>query len=110
MRWDPDLVAAHGSTLCLVDCKSSMRGEDAHLYTISRKALRAHRGLAVDLDLPIYYVFANLGVCTPEEVMQANRLSSLGEAGGYVTIPSGMARPFDDTFGLVPIDVLRRAA
>jgi hypothetical protein len=100
MRWDPEFVASLGSYLCLVDAKGSMQGEDAWTYTISRKALRAHLKLAVDLDLPIYYVFANLGVATPTEVMQFCRLARVGDAGGYVSFGAGLPRPFDDVFGV----------
>jgi hypothetical protein len=99
MRWDPDFVAANGSTVCLIDAKSSMRGDDAWTYTVSRKALRAHLRLWVELDIPVVYVFGNLGVATPAEVMQFCRLSTIGEAGGYVTFPAGLPRPLDDMFG-----------
>ena len=99
MRWDPDFVAANGSTVCLIDAKSAMRGEDAWSYTISRKALRAHIRLWAELDLPVVYVFSNLGVATPAEVMQFCRLSTVGEAGGYVSFAAGLPRPFDDYFG-----------
>lgn len=109
-RWEPDLICALGSTVCLIDAKSSMRGEDAHIYTISRKALRAQISMAALYDLPIYYVFANLGTATPAEVMQFARIATVGEAGGYITIGSGLVRPFDDTFGNVPIGEIRRAA
>jgi hypothetical protein len=98
-RWDTDFLAAQGSTVCGIDAKSAMRGEDAHVYTLSRKALRAGLRLWVERDLPVYYVFANLGVATPAEVMQFCRLASVGEAGGYVSFPAGLPRPFDDVFG-----------
>lgn len=109
MRWDPEFVIAHGSALALVDAKGAMRGEDAWSYTISRKALRAHLQMVAELDLPIYYVFANLGVSTPAEVMQFCRLARVGDAGGYVSFPAGMPRPFDDVFG-APAEALLIAA
>lgn len=99
-RWDPDLIAANGTTIALIDAKSCMRGEDAHTFHISRKALRAGRDLSAADDLPLYYVFANLGVATPTEIMQICRLASLGEAGGYLSFGSGLLRPFDDVFGV----------
>lgn len=99
MRWDPDMIATQGSTIRLIDAKGAMRGEDAWTYTLSRKALRAHLRMWTELDLPIYYVFANLGVATPVEVMQFCRLASMGEAGGYVSFAAGLPRPFDDVFG-----------
>lgn len=99
MRWDPDFVVSHGSAICLVDAKASMHGEDAYTYTISRKALRSGIRMWAELDLPLYYVFQNLGCATPVEIMQFCRLNTIGEAGGYVSFGSGLARPFDDVFG-----------
>jgi hypothetical protein len=113
MRWDPDLVAASGSSICLIDAKAAMRGTDAWSYTVSRKALQAHLRMWTTLDLPLYYVFSNLGAATPAEVMQFCRLSRLGNAGGYVSFPAGLPRPFDDVFGQPAMDAmtdLRRAA
>lgn len=99
MRWDPDMIAVNGSTVCLIDAKSSMHGDDAWTYNISRKAVGAHLRMWADLDLPIFYVFQNLGVATPAEVMQFCRLATLGQAGGYLSFPAGLPRPFDDYFG-----------
>lgn len=113
MRWDPDLVASRGGAICLIDAKGSTKGDDAFNYTISRKALAAGRVLWERTDLPLYYVFANLGVATPVEVMQFCRLASIREAPAYVSFSSGMVRPFDDTFGVPPAAghaSLRRAA
>lgn len=110
MRWDPDFVAANGSTLCLIDAKACMRGEDSWTYTISRKAVRAHLRLWADLDLPVVYVFQNLGVATPSEVMQFCRLAAIGEAGGYLSFPAGLPRPFDDYFGVPTLGELPKAA
>lgn len=99
LRWDPEFVVANGSTVCLVDAKGARSGADAYTYTISRKALRAGLRITAELDLPLVYVFANLGVATPFEVMQFCRQLTLGESGGYLSFPSGLARPFDDMFG-----------
>lgn len=99
MRWDPDMVASLGSTVCLIDAKGSVFGEDIHTIRISRKAVEAGRRLAVDTDLPLYYVFANLGVATPFEVMDFVHLRSLGKSGAYISFGSGLLRPFDDVFG-----------
>lgn len=108
MRWDPDLIASRGSSLCLIDAKGSMKGDDAFNYTVSRKALAAGRELWERTDLPFYYVFANLGVATPVEVMQFCHLASIREAPAYVSFPSGLARPFDDTFGIPPAAAVHR--
>lgn len=109
MRWDPDIIAVHGSTACLIDGKSSMRGEDARVFHLSRKALAAGLRIWIERDLPVYYVFANLGVATPAEVMQFCGLSTVGAAGGYVTFAAGAPRPFDEVFGS-PGQVLAKVA
>lgn len=110
MRWDPDIVASQGSTICLIDAKAAMRGDEARTYTVSRKALRAHMRMWVDLDLPIYYVFSNLGVATPAEVMQFCNLARLGDAGGYVSFGCGLPRPFDEVFGTPAMPSIAMAA
>lgn len=76
MRWDPDMIATRGLTVCLIDAKGSTKGDDAHTYWISRKALAAGRELWERADLPFYYVFANLGVATPAEIMQFCRVET----------------------------------
>lgn len=102
MRWDPDLVAACGSSICLVDAKTAMRGEAAHHYSISRKAVQAHVQMWARLDIPIYYVFSNLGVATVLDVMHYCRLATLGQTGGYISLPAGIPMPFDEVFGSPP--------
>lgn len=109
MRWDPDLIAVQGSTAVLVEVKNTMHGEDAHTYHLSRKSLRAGLRIWVERDLPFYYVFANLGVATPAEVMQFCRLTTVSEAGSYLAFPAGLPRPFDDVFG-APTGTSRLAA
>jgi hypothetical protein len=100
MRWDPDLIVAQGTALALIDCKASMRGNSADRYTISKKALRAHLRMSAERELPFYYVFSNLGVATPHEVMQFCGLRTLGAAaGGYVSFLAGRPHPFDEVFG-----------
>lgn len=104
-RFDPDFVVARGSDICLIDAKSSMRGENARAYTISRKSLRAGVRKVAEVDLPLYYVFHNLGVATPHELMQFSGVSSLGASGGYLSFGSHLPRPFDEVFGHSPISL-----
>lgn len=110
MRWDPDFIAVNGSTVCLIDAKSSVHGDDAWTYNISRKAVSAHLRMWTDLDLPFVYVFQNLGVATPAEVMQFCRLPTIGQAGGYLSFPAGLPRPFDDYFGVPAAPAVRDGA
>lgn len=99
-RFDPDFIVAQGSTVCGIDAKATMRGDAAHTYTISRKVLEAHLRIWANDDLAIYYVFSNLGVATPHEVMQFCHVTRIGEVNGsYVSFAAGAPRPFDEVFG-----------
>jgi hypothetical protein len=99
LRFDPDFIAARGSRVVMVDAKSSMRGENADNFTISRKALDAHMRLWVETGLPMLYVFANLGVASPADVLRFCGLKTTAEAGAYVSFSARMPGPFDATFG-----------
>jgi hypothetical protein len=100
-RWDPDFVVACGSTIRYVDAKGSLRGMNADLNFISRRALEAHRRLQSDRDIPVFYVFGDLGVMTPDEVLRAAEVERLGTAGGYLSVPRDASRKLDDVFGPV---------
>lgn len=111
MRHEVDLIAVLGTTLRLIDCKASIRGAEANQYTISRKTLAAHLRMVVDRDLPVYYVFDNLGVLKPWQVLDINGLDRLGGPGGaYLTVPAGAPHPFDEVFGAPAVDLVDRLA
>lgn len=99
LRWDPDLIAARGQDIALIDAKASMRGADAWSYTISKKALQAGLQLWAELDLPVLYVFDNLGVATPAEVLQFCRVPTPSHAAAWLSFATGLPKPFDDVFG-----------
>lgn len=103
LRWAPDLIAALGSTLVLIDCKSRMAPSGRH--AVSRASLKAHRGFASLFDLPLCYVFEDLTVLTPDEVVmlgQPGPHSRLGSGGAYLLVETSAGRPFNDVFGARP--------
>lgn len=100
LRWIPDLVAARGRDLALIDCKNTLRARDGDGHSVSRRCLRAARKIGAEFDLPVYYVFDTLGVLTPDEVMLYQRVSTLNNAPSYLFISRSYPRPFDDIFGL----------
>lgn len=99
-RWEPEFLIACGSTIRWVDAKGSLRGAHTDQNFISRKALAAHMLLVAQSDIPVYYVFDDLGVLTPAEVLQRSGCERLGNVGaGYLAVPRKAAHRFDDVFG-----------
>lgn len=102
LRWTPDLVAARGEIIALIDCKSRMTSGESDRHAVERAAVKAHLQLAAWTDLPVYYVFDNLGVLTPHDILMAGRLgphTRVGSGAPYYLIGTGLDRPFDDIFG-----------
>lgn len=101
LRWTPDLVAARGEVVVLVDAKCSLSPHTGR-HSVARDAVRAHLQSATLYDVPVYYVFSDLGVMTPHEVLAVGRTGphlTIGRRGPYYLIPGGLCRPFDDVFG-----------
>lgn len=101
-RWTPDLVAARDETVCFIDCKANMTGGTRRRHAIERAAVRAHLQLVAWTDLPLYYVFDDLGVATPYDVLMAGQhgpTSNVGSGAPYYLINTSMDRPLDTVFG-----------
>jgi hypothetical protein len=102
VRWTPDLVAARGETICFIDCKGNMTGGARQRHAVERAAVKAHLQLVAWTDLPVYYVFDNLGVATPYDVLMAGRRGPtpcVGSGAPYYLISTTLDRPFDAVFG-----------
>jgi hypothetical protein len=100
-RWTPDLIAARTETACFIDCKANMSGGTRRRHAIERAAVRAHLQLVAMTDLPVYYVFDDLGVATPYDVLTDGRCgsrSSVGSGAAYCLISSALDRSFDSVF------------
>lgn len=80
-RWTPDLGAAHNRTVCFIDCKANMTGRVSRRYATERMAARAHREFAASNNLPMYYVFDDLGVATPYDVLMAGEPRATPQVG-----------------------------
>lgn len=100
LRWAPDLYATRGrSELVFIDCKNTMSIRDGDHHTINRRCLDAGRKFGPRYDWPLYYVFDGLGVMTPHQVMDWQKMRRLGHTGAYVRLPRHMPVPFDEVFG-----------
>jgi hypothetical protein len=102
IRWMPDLIAARGDALALIDCKSRMTSTTTNRHAVERAAVRAHLQLTAWTYLPVYYVFDNLEVLTPHDVLTGGRSgprSRRGSGSAYYLISVGTGRHFDAVFG-----------
>ena len=102
LRWTPDLVAAKDRQVFLIDCKSRMTSRITHRHAVERAAVMAHLQLAAWTQLPICYVFDNLDVLTPLDVLMLGRTGSQPAAGSgspYHLVPTRRSLAFDEVFG-----------
>jgi Holliday junction resolvase len=105
LRWAPDLLAAVGDLVVMIDCKASMTSRGTGRHAVERAAVRAHLQFAAIFDLPFYYVFDNLGVLTPMDVRaagQAGPHSRVGSGAPYYLVSTAGDRDFSDVFGPGP--------
>lgn len=78
-----------------------MSGGTRRRHAIERAAVRAHLQLVAMTDLPVYYVFDDLGVATPYDVLTDGRCgprSSVGSGAAYCLVSSALDRSFDSVF------------
>jgi hypothetical protein len=102
LRWTPDLVAAQGERVILIDCKSRMTSHASRRHAVERAAVMAHVQLAAWALLPVVYIFDDLGVLTPFDVLlsgSAGPRSAAGSGAPYFLVPVDRSLAFDDVFG-----------
>lgn len=100
-RWAhfPDLVAARAGDVVAIDAKDRMSSAETGRYAISRSCVSFGLQFIAAFGVPIFYVFGNLGVLTPQEVMAYGSVSARGMGGSYYLINGRLAHQFDDVFG-----------
>ncbi|MFE1987620.1 hypothetical protein [Streptomyces mirabilis] len=114
LRWTPDLVAAQGQRIILIDCKSRMTSHTTHRHAVERAAVMAHVQLAAWAQLPVVYVFDDLGVLTPFDVLLSGSTgprSAAGSGAAYFLVSVARSLAFDDALGTSqrPLPRLRAA-
>ena len=95
-RYFPDLVASRPGELVTVDAKDRMRSTETGRYAVARECVQFGLQFLAAFNIPVYYVFGNLGVLCPTEVISYGRL---GPGGAYYLISERLAHQFDDVFG-----------
>lgn len=104
-RWTPDLVVAKSNRIALIDCKSRMTSRTTHRHAVERAAVTAHLQLVAWTQLPVYYVFDNLDVLTPYDVLVAGHNGPYSQAGSgspYYLIATARSLTLDSAFGPPP--------
>lgn len=99
-RYFPDLVAARQGDIVTIDGKDKMYSTQSDRYAISVKCVSFGLQFLAAFDIPLFYVFGNMGVLTPTEVKSYGTLGPRGRGGAYYLVPGRLAHPFGDVFGL----------
>ena len=99
LRLLPDLIAGRDGELVTIDCKNRIRSGHTGRYAISRHCVNF--GLHLNaMGVPVFYVFGNLGVLLPTEVMSYGRIGPrVTGNGAYYLVAERLAHHFDDVFG-----------
>lgn len=98
VRYLPDMIAARGPDVVMIDAKTSLQGSGR--YSVSVKCVTAGvHFTSVHAPVPLYFVFGDLTVLTPDEVMHYRRHSTLHRSGAYYVVTTSHAHPFDHVFG-----------
>ncbi|MFE8991216.1 hypothetical protein ACFYMI_25960 [Streptomyces collinus] len=100
LRQFPDLIAARGGDLVTIDAKDRMPSTDTDRYAISTDTVNA--GLlftAAHAPTPLYYVFGDLKVLTPAEVIHYTAHALRHRSGAFHLVHTEQAHYFDDVFG-----------
>ena len=99
LRFLPDLIAAQDGELVTIDCKDRMQSADTGRYAVSRNCVNFGLQLAA-LGVAVFYVFGDLGVLVPTEVMSYGRIGPTRSVGGaYFLVSSRFLHNFDEVFG-----------
>lgn len=97
-RWIPDLVAAKGSQVVLIDPKSGLR-DDTDNFAVEMSAWMSHMAM-LPLGLPIIYVFSDFTCNTPERLRPVGWITPRDpRRTPFVLVRKADQRPFEWAFG-----------
>ncbi|MFF7366017.1 hypothetical protein [Streptomyces sp. NPDC008125] len=100
LRQFPDLIAARDRDIITIDAKDHMPSTTTNRYAISTTTVHAGLQLtALHAPTPLYYVFGDLKVLTPAEVLHYTDHALRHTSGAYYLVNTRRAHPFDDVFG-----------
>jgi Holliday junction resolvase len=97
-----DLVATRDGDLVAIDCKDRMASTQTGRYAIKRDCVSFGLQFHAAFGVPVFYVFGNLGVLTPQEVSSYGTIGPRGlwgRGGSYYLVSGRLGHRFDDVFG-----------
>jgi Holliday junction resolvase len=97
-RYFPDLIAVRGADLITIDAKDNMAGPNSPRYAIKKDCVQFGLEFFAVFKIPLFYVFGNLGVLTPAEIL-AYLPNRSRPNGAYFLIHAERTHPFDQAFG-----------
>lgn len=109
VRWMADIIAAKDAggltVVAFIDAKGGETYRRTGNYCVEAAALSSAEGwIQHSVCCGYYFVFADLGVLTPEEVRAwatPGRWKGHGSGSPFLLVPADLARPFDSVFGTV---------
>jgi len=102
LRWNPDLIAVRGREVKFVDCKASLQPRPTRRHAIEQAAVGAHNQFIAVFDAPVFYVFEDMTVLTPRDVLsfgEPGNPSNNGSGQPYYLVDARHGRAFDVVFG-----------
>lgn len=112
LRYAPDLYATRSrKDLVFIDCKNTLHRSDGSYYRINRDCLAAGRNFGPRYDVPLYYVFDDLGVLTPHQIMEFLKIPHLTNGvGTWIAVPRHLPVTFNEIFGPRKWQPIQKAA
>jgi len=95
----PDLIAARDDEVIAIDAKASLHSVKTGRYAVSYDCVTFGVKFYANFEMPLYYVFDNLGVLIPTEIRAYGRRGPSSPRGAYYLVPGELAHRFDDIFG-----------
>lgn len=108
LRYEPDLMISPYNAphrVHLIDCKAQFDAAETH-PAVNEECVRAQLALMGAVQLPIWYVFSDLSVCAPNDVIGLNDKIEPSIGSAHFRVPACLNRGFDSVFGPVPAEQL----
>jgi hypothetical protein len=103
LRWNPDLIIVREREIKFVDCKASLQAHPTGRHAIEQAAVSAHNQIIAVFDIPVFYVFEDMTVLTPRDVLSFGEPGKPGANGSgqpYYLVEARHGRAFDTVFGV----------
>jgi hypothetical protein len=101
-RHFPDLVASRPGEIVAIDAKDNMYSTGTGRYAVSRECVAFGLQFYAAFEIPLFYVFGNMGVLCPTEIASYGQIGPRATSGAYYLVSGRMGRDLTDVFGSPP--------